>query len=81
MIQKDKSYNYEKAIEKIKVDQQIFMIAPTLKNLDKGRQIQMNCFDFASEENDKVPKYSLYVIDSDDRSLMEKNSCAAFIVP
>jgi len=31
------SLNYEKAIEKIKVDQQIYMIAPTLKSLDKGR--------------------------------------------
>ena len=42
----ENSYNYERATEKIKVDQQIYMIAPTLKMLDKGRQIEMNCFDF-----------------------------------
>lgn len=77
----DQSYNYEKAIEKIKVDQQIYMISPTLKKLDKGKQIHMNCFDFASNENDKVPKYTLHVVDSDDIKLLADNTCACFITP
>lgn len=41
----------------------------------------MNCFDFSSTENDKVPKYVLHVIDSDDKALIEKNNCACIIVP
>jgi spermidine synthase len=78
---KELSYNYEKAIEKIKVDQQIYMIAPTLRRLDKGRQIQMNCYDFSSTDNDRVPKYNLHVVDSEDPALLELNTCACLIVP
>jgi len=55
------------------------MIAPTLKALAKGRQIAMHCYDFAA--NQKIPKYILHVIDSNDDSHLEKRSCAAFITP
>ena len=57
------------------------MINPTLKKLDKGKQIHMNCFDFASKENDKVPKYTLHIVDSDDEKLLRQNNCACIIVP
>jgi ubiquinone/menaquinone biosynthesis C-methylase UbiE len=40
--------NFDQAIEKIKVDQQIYMIAPTLKNLDGQRDIAMHCYDYSS---------------------------------
>ena len=39
---------YDQAIEKIKVDQQIYMIAPTLKELNGEKDIQMHCFDYTS---------------------------------
>lgn len=55
------------------------MIAPTLRILDKGRQIQMNCFDFNA--NDLVPKYSLHIVDSNEEKLISKNTCACFITP
>mmetsp|Transcript_9314 Transcript_9314/g.15703 ORF Transcript_9314/g.15703 Transcript_9314/m.15703 type:complete len:417 (-) Transcript_9314:351-1601(-) len=74
-------YDYEKAVEKIKVDQQIYMIAPTLQVLDPGRQIEMHCFDFKSKENQKVPKYTLQVVDSSDAKLISNSTCAAIIVP
>lgn len=77
----EQPYNYEKAVEKIKLDQQIYMIAPTLKKLDKGKQVNMNVYDFASSENDKVPKYTLYVVDSDDSDLLAKYTCSCVIVP
>jgi hypothetical protein len=57
------------------------MIKPTLKSLDKGKQVQMNCYDFSSTENDRVPKYTLYVIDSDEQPLLNMNNCACIIVP
>ena len=34
---KASNFVLDRAIEKIKVDQQVYMIAPTLKALDKGR--------------------------------------------
>ena len=40
--------NFDQTIEKIKVDQQIYMIAPTLKNLDGERDIAMHCYDYSS---------------------------------
>ena len=48
---KEEFFTYDQTIEKIKVDQQLFMIAPTLKVLDPERDIQMNCFDYKSEDN------------------------------
>lgn len=50
-LEKEEFYSYTQAIEKIKVDQQIFMIAPTIKLLDPGRQIEMHCFDYKSKDN------------------------------
>ena len=73
--------DYDKAVEKIKVDQQIYMIAPTIKNLDSGRQIEMHCFDYQSSDNQNVPKYTLHVVDSNDSKLIANKTCAAFIVP
>jgi len=51
LSQPEQFYSLEKAVEKIKVDQQIYMIAPTIKNLDPGRQIEMHCFDYQSTDN------------------------------
>ena len=56
------------------------MIAPTLKQLDGGRQIEMHCFDYKSD-NKNVPKYYLHVIDSNDTELLKQRKCAAFITP
>lgn len=50
-MESEEFFDYEKTVEKVKVDQQIFMIAPTMQNLDAGRQIEMHCFDFKSSEN------------------------------
>jgi hypothetical protein len=55
------------------------MIAPTLKTLDSGRQIEMHCIDYKS--NLKVPKYIIHIVDSDDKELLNQNICAAFITP
>lgn len=44
----EEKYTSEQAVEKIKTDQQIYMIAPTLKRLSPGRQIEMHCFDYKS---------------------------------
>jgi len=57
------------------------MIAPTIKNLDAGRQIEMNCFDFKSDVNQNVPKYTLHVVDNEDTVKLSERSCAAIIVP
>lgn len=57
------------------------MIAPKLKQLDPGRQIEMHCFDFKSTENQNVPKYTLHVVDAQEQSLIAKNTCAALITP
>lgn len=77
--QKEEFFNREMASEKIKVDQQIFMVAPTLKQLDGERDISMLCFD--QKANAKLPKYTIYVVDSKDADLRAKRSCAAVIVP
>ena len=42
------------------------MIAPTMKALDKGRQIEMHCFDYKATENQSLPKYTLWVVDNTD---------------
>ena len=68
-------------MEKIKTDQQIYMIAPTLRKLDKGRQISMNCFDFKSEDNAQVPKYTLHVVDSNEDKLIKSRKCVCIITP
>ena len=81
MLQKEQFYSYDQAIEKVKVDQQIYMIAPSLKNLDPERDIQMNCFDYKSTDNQNVPKYVINVVDSKDATLIAKNTCTAIIVP
>jgi len=57
------------------------MISPTLKTLDKGREIQMNVFDFKSTENQKVPKYAIYVVDSKEEKLVSSTRMACLIVP
>ena len=75
----EQTFSLDDAVEKIKVDQQIYMIAPTLKELDLGRQIQMNCFDFVN--NKKLPKYTLHVVDSQEAKLLEKRISACFITP
>ena len=67
------------AAEKIKVDQQIFMIAPTLRAATPGKQISMDVYDFAVNQN--IPKYIIHIIDSNDKPTLGKRSCAAFIVP
>jgi len=57
------------------------MIAPTMKVLDPERDIQMNCFDYKSEDNQNVPKYVIHVVDSKDKNLLKKNICTAIIIP
>lgn len=81
MEQKELKYTSENAIEKIKTDQQMYMINPDFKSLHKARQIIMNCYDFASEDNNKVPKYIIHMIDSDDIKLLITLTCACIIVP
>ena len=39
----------------------------------------MHCYDF--EKGDTVPKYTLFVVDSNKKELIDKRSCAAFLVP
>ncbi len=41
----------------------------------------MNCFDFNSQDNQNVPKYTIHVVDSETEQILSKNNCAAFIVP
>ena len=72
---------YDDAIEKIKIDQQIYMIAPRLKALDSGRNIEMHCYDYSNKGSQNIPRYTLVVTDSEDSKLIMKNTCAAFIVP
>lgn len=77
---KEQFLPYDQAIEKIKVDQQIYMIAPTLKQLDGEKDIQMHCFDYSSA-NQNVPKYTINVVDTKDEGLIKRRSCAAIIIP
>lgn len=45
---KEVFYNRELATEKIKIDQQVYMIAPRMKQIEPGKQIEMLCYDFKS---------------------------------
>ena len=54
----------------MKIDQQIYMIAPTINKLDPGKQVMMHCYDFKSQDNQNVPKYTLHVVDSSDKTLI-----------
>ena len=58
----------------------MYMIAPTMKKLDPGRQIEMHVYDPKSD-NASVPKYFVHVVDSGDDKLSKKRKCAAFITP
>ena len=71
----------EQALEKIKIDQQIYMIAPTMKAIDAGRQIEMHCFDYRADTNQQMPKYTLWVIDSEDEYRLKTKTCGAIIIP
>ena len=71
---------FDQAVEKIKVDQQIYMIAPTLKELTGEKDIQMHCFDYSST-NQNVPKYTINIVDTRDEGLLKKRNCAAIIIP
>lgn len=58
------------------------MIAPTLKSLDPGRQYEMHCFDYKSSVSQTLPKYTLWVVDSDDVVLKNQSpNIAALICP
>ena len=48
---KENFFDYDQAIEKVKIDQQIYMIAPSIQQLDAGKQVEMHCFDFKSADN------------------------------
>jgi hypothetical protein len=56
------------------------MIAPTLKNLDGEKDIQMHCYDYSSG-NQNVPKYTIHIVDTRDKDLQTRRSCAAIIIP
>lgn len=49
--------------------------------LESGRQIEMHCYDFKSEENQNVPKYTLYAVDSTNKDHLKVNACTAIITP
>ena len=55
------------------------MIAPKLKQLDPGRQIEMHVYD--QKVNAKIPKYTIHVVDSSSPELSANKKCAALIVP
>lgn len=55
------------------------MFAPQLKNLRKGQRVEIMAFDYKVSRS--VPRYTLFVVDSDDEKILQKNSCACFITP
>lgn len=49
--------------------------------LDQGKQIEMHVYDYSSEVNQKLPKYTLHLVDSNDPKLLSQNTMAAIITP
>ena len=77
----EEKFSSAQGVEKIKTDQQIFMIAPTLKRLSPGRQIEMHCYDYKSEVSQTLPKYTLHCVDSNEESMVSTPTIAAILVP
>jgi ubiquinone/menaquinone biosynthesis C-methylase UbiE len=64
---------------KIKNEQIGLMFAPQMKNLSKAQRFEIQAFDYKVSR--VIPRYSLYIVDSDDDKILEKNTCACFITP
>lgn len=65
--------------EKIRRDQVCLMFAPQMKTLQKGQRFEILAFDYKVSR--MIPRYTLYIVDSNDDKILEKNSCACFITP
>jgi len=69
----------EHAIEKVKRDQISLMFAPQLKELRPGQRVEINAYDYKVSR--VVPRYTFFVVDSNEKKILEKNTCACFITP
>jgi hypothetical protein len=57
------------------------MISPMLRVLEAGKQVEIFCYDHTSEENKKVPRFTLHVVDHMDEKILAKRDHAAIIFP
>ena len=57
------------------------MIAPKLRILEAGKQVEIFCYDHTSTENQKVPRFILNVVDHSDPKILAKRDHAAIIFP
>ena len=57
------------------------MIAPKLRQLEAGKQVEIFCYDHTSTKNQKVPRFILNVVDHQDEEVLAKRDHAAIIFP
>jgi hypothetical protein len=55
------------------------LYTPKLKDLRLAQKYDLYCYD--RNVSTTIPRYILTVIDSEDRAVMKKKTCAAFITP
>lgn len=50
-----------------------------MKKLNKSQRFEIFAFDYKTSR--AIPRYTLYIVDSNDDKILEKKTCACFITP
>jgi hypothetical protein len=73
--------SHENARTEVLLTQMLSLQHGNIKELVEGRIIEINLESTASEENSELSRFKLALVDTSDKDILSKNTCAILIVP